>query len=554
MTDSIPQEDGLSTVDRAVIIQALVAATREMGAKLIRSAHSPIVREAADCSAALLDPAGNVVAQAELIPMQLGSISHTFGPCAAATPPEELVEGDFYISNDPYHGGQHVPDIFLFTPIFLDGILIGFSATVAHHIDLGGGKPGLNPEASDVHQEGIIFPPSRYNLARDWQGGPLERFIRANVRMPDATIGDLDAQFAANAIGATRLTELCRKHGPAKVQAAMSEVLDYSERRIRAAIAACPDGVYVGEDAMDDDGLGSGPVKVRATVTVSGSDVAIDFAGSSDQVKSNMNSPFASTVAAAVSCVKSVMTSADIPYNSGAVRPITVTAPYGSLLNPKPPAPVRARLLPTYRVFDAVMRALAQALPEKVIASGYDTTIASCLSHLGPEGYSIYLEIFGGGYGAGPHNDGCDAVDSPLSNCSNIPVESLDMTYPFFRVAEYALVPGSAGSGRHRGGLGFRRTYEILDEEVTFATYGDRFRLPPEGLFGGAPGACAQTLVERGNERIPLASKQSFALRAGDRLVMTTGGGAGYGPPQDRPPALAEADRADGFTAPEVPA
>ncbi len=548
MTDSSSSDAGLTAVDRAVIIQALVAATREMGAKLIRSAHSPIVREAADCSAALLDPSGNVVAQAELIPMQLGSISHTFGPCAEAVPPESLVEGDFYISNDPYRGGQHVPDIFLFTPIFLDGTLIGFSATVAHHIDLGGGKPGLNPEASDVHQEGIIFPPSRYNMQRDWHGGTLERFIRANVRMPDATVGDIDAQFAANAIGASRLKELCRKHGAAKVAAAMSEVLDYSERRIRAAIADCPDGVYVGEDAMDDDGLGSGPVRVRATVTVAGSDVSIDFTGSSEQVKSNMNSPFASTVAAAVSCVKSVMTSADIPYNSGAVRPITVTAPYGSLLNPKPPAPVRARLLPTYRVFDAVMRALAQALPDRVIASGYDTTIASCLSHIGPGGWSIYLEIFGGGYGAGPHNDGCDAVDSPLSNCSNIPVESLDMTYPFFRVTEYALVPDSAGAGRQRGGLGFRRSYEILDDEVGFATYGDRFVLPPEGLFGGAPGATASTLVERGNERIPLASKQSFALRAGDRLVMTTGGGGGYGPARDRKAGLVATDLADGFT------
>lgn len=540
-------ETELSPVDRAVITQALVAATREMGAKLIRSAHSPIVREAADCSAALLDARGNVIAQAELIPMQLGSISHTFGPCAAATPPEELVEGDFYISNDPYNGGQHVPDIFLFSPVFLDGVLIGFSATVAHHIDLGGGKPGLNPEASDVHQEGIVFPPSRYNLDRDWRGGALERFVRANVRMPDATVGDIDAQFAANAIGAQRLKELCRKHGTPKVLHAMGEILDYSERRIRSAIAACPDGVYVGEDAMDDDGLGSEPVRVRATVTVKGSDVQVDFTGTSGQVKSNMNSPFASTVAAAVACVKSVMTSADIPYNSGAVRPITVTAPYGSLLNPKPPAPVRARLLPTYRVFDAVMRALAQALPEKVIASGYDTTTAACLSHLGPSGYSIYLEIFGGGYGAGPQNDGCDAVDSPLSNCSNIPVESLDMTYPFFRVAEYSLVPDTAGQGRHRGGLAFRRTYEILAEDVTFATYGDRFRIAPEGLFGGEPGALASTVVERGNERIALSSKQSFALRAGDRLVMTTGGGGGYGPAKERPAALAALDVEDGF-------
>jgi N-methylhydantoinase B len=224
-----------------------------------------------------------------------------------------------------------------------------------------------------------------------------------------------------------------------------------------------------------------------------------------------------------------------------------VTAPYGSVLNPKPPAPVRARLLPSYRVFDAVMKALAQAMPDRVIASGYDTTTIACLSRLGPTGYSIYLEVFGGGYGAGPRNDGCDGVDSPLSNCSNIPIEAMDMGFDFFRVRDYSLVPDSGGAGRQRGGLAFRRVYEILADEVIFATYADRFKIQPQGLFGGQPGALAQTTVERDGEYLQLNSKQSLKLEKGDLLIMHTGGGAGYGPVAERPPQRLESDRADGY-------
>ena len=521
----------LDPVDHAVISQALIAAAREMGVKLVRSAYSPIVREANDCSAALLDPQGRVVSQAELIPMQLGPIGTTFSPCAELFPPETLEEGDFYINNDPYHGGQHVPDVFLFSPIFFDGELLGFSATVAHHLDLGGGAPGLNPEATDIHQEGIIFPPSKYNQTRDWNGGPLERLVRANIRVPDQTIGDFNAQFAANAIGARRVSDLCKKFGAERVRASMTELLAYSERRMRAAIAEVPDGVCHGEDALDDDGISDTPLPVRATVTIAGDQVEVDFDGTCDQVKTNINCPFSSTIAAALSCVKSVLTSPDIPFNEGAKRPITVSAPYGSLLNPRPPAPVRARMLSGYRAFNAVMKALAGAAPDKVIAAGFDTTESCCLSHLGEDGYSIYLEIFGGGYGASANGDGCDAVDSPLSNCSNIPVEAMDMEHDYFRVMEYSTVPGSGGAGKYRGGWGLRRIYEVLEDNVTFATYSDRFRIAPSGLFGGEPGECASTFVIRGNETIELGSKLSFALKKGDRLVMTTGGGAGYGAP-----------------------
>ena len=530
-------------VDHAVISQALIAAAREMGVKLVRSAYSPIVREANDCSAALLDARGNVVSQAELIPMQLGPIGTTFSPCAELFPPETLEEGDFYINNDPFHGGQHVPDVFLFSPVFFDGELLGFSATVAHHLDLGGGAPGLNPEATDIHQEGIIFPPSKYNQTRDWYGGPLERLVRANIRVPDQTIGDFNAQFAANAIGARRVSDLCAKFGAELVKASMKELLDYSERRMRAAIGEVPDGIYYGEDALDDDGISEDPLPVRAKVTIAGDQVEVDFEGTCDQVKTNINCPFSSTIAAALSCVKSVLTSPDIPFNEGAKRPITVTAPYGSLLNPKPPAPVRARMLSGYRAFNAVMKALAGAAPEKVIAAGFDTTESCCLSHLGEDGYSIYLEIFGGGYGASANADGCDAVDSPLSNCSNIPVEAMDMEHDYFRVMEYSTVSGSGGAGMYRGGLGLRRVYEVLEDNVTFATYSDRFRIAPAGLFGGESGECASTYVVRGGEVIELGSKLSFGLMKGDRLVMTTGGGAGYGNPAGRHPDLQALDR-----------
>ena len=538
----------VSPVDQAVITRALLAGAHEMGAKLIRSAHSPIVREAQDCSAALLDRRGNVVAQAELIALQLGSITHTFRPCLELYDLDEIGPDDFFINNDPYHGGQHLPDIFLFSPVFFEDELVGFSATVVHHIDLGGGAPGLNPNAGDIHQEGLVFPPTKYSFSRDWSGGGLERFIASNVRMPDATIGDLNAQFAANAIGAERMRELCRKFGVATVDAAMVEMLDYAERRIRSAIRAVPDGVYTGEAMLDDDGIGQEPVRIKAKLTIDGDGIEVDFAGSDPQVKTNINNPFASTEAAAIACLKSVLTDPDVPINDGSTRAIKVTAPKGSILNPLPPAPVRARLLPSYRVFNAVMMALSQVVPEKVIAPGYDTTTAACLSEFRDGKYNIYLEIFGGGYGGGVASDGCDGVDCALSNCSNIPLEAMELDYGFFRVENYALIPDSGGKGKHRGGLGFEKSYRILEDGITFATYGDRFRIAPEGVFGGGPGRHAENLIERDGKTIRVGSKAGVELKKGDLLIMRTGGGGGYGDAVERGERSVERDLAEGLT------
>lgn len=538
-------------VDYAVISQSLIAAAREMGAKMIRSAYSTIVREARDCSAAILDRHGNVVAQAELIPMQLGPMATTFKACAALYPVEELQEGDFYINNDPFEGGQHLPDIFVFTPIFVDGRVVGFGATTAHHLDLGGGAPGLNSLASDIYQEGFRIPPSRYNM-RDWgEKGTFQRLVTANIRVPDQTIGDLNAQFAANNTGAERVRELCRKYGADTVEAVMAELLDYSERRVRAALRAVPNGVYYGEDAIDDDGITDTPLAIKAKVTVKDEEIEVDFAGTCDQVQRNLNCPYASTISAALSCVKAVLTSPDIPFNEGLKRPIKVTAPYGSLLNPRPPAPVRARMEAGYRVWNAVMKALAQVVPERAIACGFDTTYVGAFSHLGPNGYKIYLEVFGGGYGASATSDGCDGVDGPLSNCANAPIESLDMDHDFVRVLEYSLIPDSFGAGTTRGGLGFVRRYEVLKDGVEINLYADRFRIAPDGLFGGEPGMPGACEIRRGTEVIRLKSKDRAILRKGDIVSLICGGGAGYGPPAKRRRDLIERDLAQGYMTPE---
>ena len=543
----------LDPVDYAVISQSLIAVAREMGVKLVRSAYSTVLREARDGSAALLDAHGDTIAQAELIPMHLGTIGHVFRACQALYPNDSLAEGDFFIINDPFSGGQHLPDVFLFQPIFFQQKVIAFAACVAHHLDMSGGDPGLNTAAPDVYAEGLIIPPLKLNMERDWHGGAFERLLRANVRVPHQTMGDFDAQIAANAIGRQRVVELATRYGGAKVTAVMAALLDYSEARMRSAIREIPDGVYKGEDAVDDDGLTEVPLPVKVSVTVTGDQIDIDFAGTANQVRRNLNSPFASTVSTALSVLKAVLTGSDIPFNAGAFRPINVTAPEGSMLNPTHPAPVRARMEVCFRAWNAMMKALSQAIPDKVIACGFDTTTVGVLSHLSEEGgWSVYLEIFGGGYGAAENSDGCDAVDGPLSNCSNTPTEAVDQDFSFFRVLEYRLRPDSCGLGKLRGGLGFLRRYEILKDGVRISLYSDRFRRPADGLFGGEVGATGYCQILRSDKLIELKSKDAFDLAKGDIVTLAVGGGGGYGSVRERPQQRVDDDLEDGIISAEL--
>ena len=299
---------------------------------------------------------------------------------------------------------------------------------------------------------------------------------------------------------------------------------------MRKAIADIPDGVYEGEDALDDDGIHEEPLPIKATVTVSGDQLSVDLGGSAPQVQLNLNCPFTSTMSAVLTAIKAVVSSPDVAFNDGLTRTIRITAPPGSIVNPRPPVPVRARSVAASRIFDAVMKAFAKAVPDRIIATGFGDPYSLCLSSFNDGDFSIYIEIFGGGYGAGAQSEGCDGVSGLMSNCSNIPVEALDQKYDFFRVVEYALRSGSGGEGSFRGGDGLRRNYEILADDITLAHYSDRYRRTSDGIFGGEPGASARGTVLRavgGETR--MSSKASLKLHKGDVLICETGGGGGYG-------------------------
>jgi N-methylhydantoinase B len=470
-----------------------------------------------------------------MIPMQTGGITEAFRPFRNKFDFATLTPDDAFIMNDPFDGGQHLQDIYLFTPIFADSALLGFGASVAHHVEVGGGMPGLNALATEIYQEGIRIPPTRFSVSRDWNGGFVEEFVRYNVRVPDKVLGDLNAQFAANNTAVRRVTGLVERYGIETLLAVMAELQDYSERRVRDGIKRIPDGVYRAEDFVEGTPWGLDPLRVAATVTVRGSDISVDFNGTAEQVLANINCPFASTISAVQGALRGVLDEKDIPFNEGCNRPLTVSAPYGSLLNPRPPAAVRARMSPASRAFNAVIRALSQAVPEKVIASGFDTTTAVALSHLEPSSgtYGIVIEIMGGGWGAGPWHAGADGLDNPLSNCSNAPVEALEVECDYFRVNSYQLRPGTGGAGRQRGGLGIERSFEALKDGVKFAAYSDRFSFGAGGIFGGADGAPGAFRIQRRDGRIEdLPCAADAVLNSGDIVWIFTGGGGGYGAPE----------------------
>lgn len=530
-----------------IIARGLHAAAEEMGVNLIRSAFSTVVREARDCSTALLDPAGNIVAQAEMIPMQTAALSMSFKAAKAKLGLSAIAPGQGIILNDPYHGGQHLNDIILFTPIFLDDRLLGWAGSTAHHLDIGGGCAGVNTRATELLQEGLVLPPILFDIERDWNGGILESILAANIRMPDIGIGDMNAQFAANYTGAERVLELAAKYGVEGLWRAMAEVQDYSERRMRASIDAIPDGIYKGEAFIDEDVFDPEPVHVRVEVRVAGSDIHMDFTGTAAQLKSMFNCPLSSAHAAAFAAVRSVMSDKDIPANDGCNRPLHLHFPKGSLLNPNPPAPVRARMTSAYRAFDAIHGALSQAMPERVPAQGYNCTTAFYLSQQRGDGsFRVLADILGGGYGACVDYDGADGLDCILSNCRNTPIESIEQVNPHLRVRRYALEPDSGGPGEWRGGLGLCREVEILEDGVFVNFYTDHFKFPPGGVHGGGPGKTGSMTIYRGNEAIQLTSYDNRDLEPGDVLRLCLGGGGGFGDPSRRPRDHIERDIEDG--------
>lgn len=529
-----------------ILAKAFSAAAEEMGANLVRSSFSTIVREARDCSTALLDSSGRVFAQAEMIPIQLSALSMSFQSFRQEYDLDGIRPGQALILNDPFAGGQHLNDIIVFTPIFFDDKLIGFAGSTAHHLDIGGGTPGANSRATDNYQEGLRLPPMIFDVEADWHRGHLGRIFAANVRIPELTVGDLNAQLAANLTGSRRIQEIAARYGVKTLAEAIEECLDYSERRTRAAIAEIPEGRYEGEAFIDDDVFDPNPVRIRVAVEVSGSNVSLDFTGSAPQLRGMFNCCLASSVAAAYAAVRSVLHEKDIPSNDGCNRPIRLHFPPGSVLNPIFPAPVRARMQAASRAFDAVLDAFSRAIPGRVPAAGFNTTTACTLSRLWEGRYQVFVDILGGGYGAAPGYDGADATDNPLSNCRNTPVEAIETDYDYVLIERYALTPDSGGPGRWRGGLGFRREYRILKPGVELAAYTDHIKIPAPGRASGKPGGAASfSIVRDGTERA-LPGKLNTDLQEGDLLRIAVGGGGGYSDPRQRPRDLLAADLLDG--------
>ena len=532
-----------------ILARGLQAAADEMGANLIRSAFSAVVREARDCSTALLDARGRVVAQAEMIPLQTAALDHSFRAAAEQLDLTGVREGQAVILNDPYSGGQHLNDILVFTPIFLDDELLGWAGSTAHHLDIGGGSAGVNATATDLIGEGLVIPPLLIDVERDWHGGMVERLIFANIRTPTIGRGDMDAQFAANHVGVRRVREMAERFGTATLRAAMSETLDYSERRMRAAIAALPDGTWGGEAWMDSDGSSAGgpPARIMATVTIRGNEAEIDFTGSAPEARSMFNSPFASSMAAAVTALRSVLGDLEMPANDGCNRPLRVVLPAGSLLNPSPGLPVRARATASCRALDAVHDALGQAVPDRVPAQGMNATTGFFLARPRPGGgFDIHLDILGGGWGAAKGYDAIHATDHVLSSCRLTPVEAIEQVSPHLRVEATEMIPDSFGAGEFIGGMGMLRRYRVLTEDVRLSLYSDRFALPPRGREGGRDGVRASLTVRRGEEVFSLPAAGSMALRAGDVVELRLAGGGGWGDPTRRSRAALARDLADG--------
>ncbi|MVA22175.1 hydantoinase B/oxoprolinase family protein [Agrobacterium vitis] len=535
----------MTTVDPVtfnIFANSVQAIAQEMSNDFIRTAYSTVIREAADCSTCLVDRKGRVLSQSQNIPLHLNSVSPAVQGALAKTDIAALTEDSVIILNDAYNGGQHLSDIYLFSPIIHDGTLIGFSGSVGHHVDLGH-SPGYNLYARDVFEERMRFTPMVFSLSRDWNGGILEQLIRANVRIPRDTIGDLNAQLTANETGRRRVKELIARYSVDTVIAASDQLLDYAESFMREAISEVPDGTYRGIDYIDTDGLDQTNLEVHVAVTVKGDTLHLDFEGTSAQVKTAINCPRASTISSAYSALKMLLTKPSIPLNDGSYRPISISAPEGSLVNPIPFAPVEGRNVVVMRVFQSILLALSKALPDRIPAPGYDTRTEVDLHWQGARTYHAISEQLGGGYGAGPGNDGADQLDDPLGNCRNTPVEALELSQSFFRVERYELRPDSGGAGRYRGGLGAVRTYRFLQDGVHMSVYSDRFINKAPGVQGGHDGTNAYIKVTRKNgveEQLP--PKGAAVLNSGDELEVAIGGGAGYGDPRSREPEMVRAD------------
>jgi N-methylhydantoinase B len=505
----------LDPVTLSVLASSLAGIAEEMGAVLIRGSYSSNIKERRDCSTALFDARGRMVAQAEHIPVHLGAMPEA----VAAIMRRDPEPGDVFAINDPYSGGTHLPDITLVSPVARGGEIIGYAVTRAHHSDVGGMRPGSMPSDSrEIFQEGVIIPPVRLVRGGEYVEDVLDLLL-ANVRTPDLRRGDLRAQIAANNIAEERIGELIERRGEETVLVAFEEVISYTERRTREAIRALPDGEHEAEDFMEGDGITDEDIPIKATVVIEDDSITIDFAGTADSVRGNVNCPLPVTRSACYFALR-VLLPKDIPANAGTYMPLEIEAPEGSLVNARYPAAVVAGNVETSnRIADAALAAFSSFAPEAVPAQGQGTMNNTII---GGPGWTYY-ETIGGGQGASARGPGPSGVHVGMSNTLNTPVEAFELEYPM-RVERYELLYGSGGRGEHRGGDGIVRSVRVL-EPASLSLLTDRRRHAPRGIEGGEPGEVGRNLLN--DEELP--PKVSRDLEDGDVVTIRTPGGGGYG-------------------------
>jgi len=532
-----------------ILQNGLRAVTDEMWTALRRSAYSTNIKERHDHSTAIIDTSGRLIAQSEFsLPTHLGAIIGAMEVLLAKYPLADCAEGDVFICNDPHvAGGTHLPDVNVMTPVFAGGRILAFVCTIAHHADIGGMSPGsMDACMTEIFQEGLRMP-----VMKLFRAGVLDEelmeFILLNVRVPEERRGDYFAQIAACHLGRRRMDELAQRYAAATIRSAFDEIVTRTHDRMREAIRAIPDGVYAFEDVMDDDGMGTFDIRIKVRIEVAGDAIHVDFTGTDPQVRGNINAPYNATHAAVWYVLKAVV-DPGIPNNDGVRQALKVTIPPGTIGNALFPGAVASRNHTAQRLVDAVLGALAAALPERVIAASNGSNTSISFVGRSAEGQRyVYFETIGGGSGGRFAKDGKDGVQVHITNTSNSPIEAFEMEYPV-RIEEYALVEDSGGAGRHRGGLAIRRVYRPIGHVATFNAVGERFRHQPWGLDGGQPGRCGRFVVrgDDGSEQTLPGKVVTQPLGPDQRLVIESPGAGGYGPPAARSRDAVAEDRASG--------
>jgi N-methylhydantoinase B len=544
--DGDPADD-VDPVTLEVVRNGFESVAEEMSANLVRTSYSPNIKERKDASSAVFDADGRMLAQAENIPVHLGAMPHSVGAVVDAL---DLRPGDTAVHNSPFSGGAHLPDITFVSPVYVEDALVAYVANRAHHADVGGARAGsVSAASTSIYGEGIQIPPVKLFAGGEPVDGVFD-LVLENVRTPDEREGDLRAQQAANETGRRRFAELVAKHGRDTVRAVTDRVLDYSEARMRERVQELADGTHSFEDVLDGDGAGAGETAIAATVTVDGDAVDVAFDGSAGQVAGPVNAPLAVTTSATYYALRAV-TDPDIPPNEGCYRPVSVTAPEGTVVNARRPAAVVGGNLETaQRVVDVVLGAMAEGGVRPVAAAANGSMSNVTLGSADAATAYTFYETIGGGYGARPDRDGVDGVHAHMTNTRNTPVEALELSYPL-RVERYELRPDTGGPGRHRGGLGIRRDVRVLDHDAEFSLLADRRSHRPYGLDGGEPGASGDDRAVVDGVARPVEGMTTLDLGDGDLVSIRTPGGGGFGPPGERPVEAIARDLADGRVTPE---